>query len=164
MSGEGSRLERLYVQHVPRVTRIAFLLIGDAETARDLAHEAYLRTSRRLHTLRNPDAFGAYMTRTAVNLAKRHRVRRERERRYVERATREVRDAVPAPDLGARDELMAALRELPQRQRAALVLRFYADLADADIAQALDSPVGTVRSLISRGLAGLRKQLGDERA
>ncbi|HEV2754385.1 MAG TPA: sigma-70 family RNA polymerase sigma factor [Actinomycetota bacterium] len=161
---EGGRLERLYVRHVPRVTRIAFLLVGDAEAARDLAHEAYLRTSRRLHTLRNPDAFGAYMTRTAINLSKRHRVRRERERRYVERASGELRTETVPPDVATQDELVRALRELPQRQRAALVLRFYADLPDADIAEALGSPVGTVRSLISRGLAALRKQLGDEHA
>ena len=80
----GGLLERLYLSNVPRTIRIAYLLIGDVEVAREVAHEAYLRTSGRLTLVRNSEAFGVYMTRTAINLCKRHRERRARERRYLE--------------------------------------------------------------------------------
>lgn len=164
VSEKTSRLERLYLEHVPRATRLAFLLTGDREQARDLAHDAFIRTSRRIHTLRDPDAFGAYMIRTAINMSKRHRWRSELERRHLERESANVSSDVSPPDFESADEVISSLRALPHRQRAALVLRFYVDLADADIAEIMGTPVGTVRSLISRGLAGLRKQLGEQDA
>ena len=159
----GGLLERLYVSHVPKTTRIAYLLTGDAEVARELSHEAYLRTSRRLSLLRNPDAFGTYMTRTAINLSKRYGQRRERERRYLDGEATRPSQGVFQPDIETRDELLTALRRLPHRQRTVLVLRFFADFSDAAIAEVLDSPTGTVRSLISRGLESLREQLGENR-
>jgi RNA polymerase sigma factor (sigma-70 family) len=117
-----------------------------------------------MHTLRDPDAFGAYMIRTAINMSKRHRVRSELERRHLEHESASVSLTVSPPDFESADELISSLRSLPHRQRAALVLRFYVDLADADIAEIMGSPVGTIRSLISRGLAGLRNASGDHDA
>ena len=58
--------------------------------------------------------------------------------------------------------LWGAIRALPKRQRAALVLRFYEDLAEAEIAQVLEMPIGTVKSLVHRGLGRLRDQIGPE--
>jgi RNA polymerase sigma factor (sigma-70 family) len=69
------------------------------------------------------------------------------------------RSADHADQSADRDQLWALLRTLPHRQRAALVLRYYEDLSDADVAEVLDCAVGTVRSLISRGLATLRSSM-----
>jgi len=159
MSHEPGLLERLYRAHVARNVRVAYLLIGDLEAARDLVHDAFLRTAGRVHTLRNPDAFGAYMTRTVVNLSKRHRDRRALEQRFVEREAGQPPRQALQPDIASRHELLSALRALPHRQRAALVLRFYADLSEAQVAEVLACPVGTVKSSISRGLATLRQQM-----
>ena len=56
--------------------------------------------------------------------------------------------------------LWEAIRALPQRQRAAIVLRFYEDMPEAEVAAALDMPVGTVKSLVHRGIGRLREKLG----
>ncbi len=63
------------------------------------------------------------------------------------------------PDVALRDEMWRALQLLPQRQRAAIVLRFYEDLSEAATAEVLHCPVGTVKSLVSRGLARLRSEV-----
>lgn len=160
LSQEEGRLEALYSQHVPRNVRFAYLLIGDQELARDLAHDAFVRTSSRLHTLRNPDAFGAYMTRTVVNLTKRHHERRALERRELAKQAAQPDHPSVLPDIAAREELLSALRNLPYRQRAVLVLRFYEDLSEAQIADLLGFPAGTVKSLTSRGLETLRRVVG----
>ena len=162
VSNEPGLLERLYRAHVPRNVRIGYLLVGDVEVARELVHDAFLRTSFRLHTLRDSDAFGAYLTRSVINASKRHRERRERERRYVATEAAQPTSHAVQPDIAGRDELLRAMRELPHRQRAALVLRYYADLSEAEIAEVLGGAVGTVRSLISRGLATLRRRMGEE--
>lgn len=154
-------LERLYEAHVPRNIRIAYLLTGNLETAKDIVHESFIRVSMRLHTLRNADAFGAYMTRTVVNMSKRHRERRSIEQRYAEKEERAKHPYSFQPDVEARHEVLAALRALPHRQRAVLVLRYYADMAEADIADALDCPIGTVKSLASRGLDALKDRIGE---
>ncbi|MDQ3981511.1 MAG: SigE family RNA polymerase sigma factor [Actinomycetota bacterium] len=157
------RLESLYRQHAARATRVAYLLVGDAGLAQELAHDAFIRTSGKIHTLRDPNAFGAYLTRTTINLCKRHHQRKSLERRHVDLAGPTIPAHVPPPDVGTKDEVMRVVRALPHRQRAAIVLRFYADLSESDIADTLGCPVGTVKSLISRGLAKLRTQLGGER-
>lgn len=162
VSDEPRLLEGLYRQHVPKNIRIAYLLMGDLEVARDLVHDAFIKSSGRLHTLRNPDAFGAYMTRTVVNLSKRHRERRALERRHLESEAVGSRRHSLQPDLASRDEVLTTLRRLPHRQRAVLVLRFYEDLPEAEIAELLGCAVGTVKSLISRGLAALRERVGEE--
>ena len=64
--------------------------------------------------------------------------------------------------MGDRDALRRALDLLPYRQRAALVLRFYEDLSEQQAARALGCAVGTIKSLVSRGLNALREELGDE--
>jgi RNA polymerase sigma-70 factor (sigma-E family) len=160
VSHDQGRLEMLYRQQVPRNLRLAFLLIGDRELARDFAHDAFIRSASRLHTLRNPEVFGAYMTRTLVNLTKRHHERRALERRELARQAAQPDHPSVLPDIAARDELLSALRRLPHRQRAVLVLRFYEDLSEAQIADLLGCPAGTVKSLMSRGLEALRRVVG----
>jgi RNA polymerase sigma-70 factor (sigma-E family) len=155
---ERDRLADLYVAHAPEGIRLAFLLTGDRALAEDLVQDAFVRLVGRLHHLRDPGAFGTYLRRTIVNLATSHFRRRRVERAYQER------EAAALPREGnpneALDETMhAVLLRLPQRQRAAIVLRFYEDLSDVQTAEILVCSAGTVRSLVSRAMKTIREAL-----
>jgi RNA polymerase sigma-70 factor (sigma-E family) len=155
-----ARVAELYRAHMPAATRLAYLLTGDRATAEDVAQDAFLRAAGRIGGLRDENAFGAYLHRSVVN-----RVRNRARRLTLERA--HLRDdATPPPyelpDVATRDRLWAALRRLPHRQRAALVLRFYLDLSEADTADRLGCRPGTVKSAVSRGLAALRADLATD--
>jgi len=156
----GSRLGDLYAAHAPDAVRLAYLLTGDRHLADDLVHEAFVRLFGRFRDLRNPDAFGAYLRTTVVNLARSYFRRRRVERTYVEREGREPRPAAVEPERG--DELWEALQRLRPRQRAAIVLRYYEDLTEARTAEVLGCAVGTVKSLVSRGIDHLRRDLNEE--
>jgi RNA polymerase sigma-70 factor (sigma-E family) len=139
--------EELYRREYEAMRRLAFLLIDSDELGEEAVHDAFAKVYERWARLDRP---GAYLRTCVVNrcrdLQRRRRVARERTPR-------------PAPittDLGA-DEVVDALAKLPMRQRAALVLRYYEDLPEADIAEALGVRPGTVKSLVSRGLDQLRE-------
>jgi RNA polymerase sigma-70 factor (sigma-E family) len=156
-----SRLAQLYGQSAGGAVRLAYLLTGDAHLAEDLVQEAFLRVVGRLVHIRDSNAFDAYLKRVVVNLANSHFRRRRVERAYLRRHphSESARDSEQAIE---RHDLLRALSRLPARQRAALALRFYEDLPEKEIADILKCAHGTVRSLISRGVATLRKEMGDE--
>ena len=84
------------------------------------------------------------------------------ERRYLATESHEAADQTSTEsDLGERDELWRALQLLPHRQRVALVLRFYEDMSEQQTANVMSCPVGTVKSLVSRGLKTLREKTGE---
>jgi RNA polymerase sigma-70 factor (sigma-E family) len=151
-------LADLYVEHAPEGIRLAFLLTGDRALAEDLVQDAFVRLVGRLRHLRDPAAFGAYLRRTIVNLSTSHFRRQRVARAYLERVA-----GAPTVDTNTNDDLdeamHAALLRLPERQRAAIVLRFYEDLSDVQAAAILKCPPGTVRSLVSRGMTTLRATL-----
>jgi RNA polymerase sigma-70 factor (sigma-E family) len=156
-------LEELYVRHAPAGFRLALLLTGDRQLAEDIVQDAFVRVVGRLGHLRSGTSFEAYLRRTIVNLTKNTWRRRAVERAHGAHALPELRD-VEAAD-GAVVERMVVLRtlrSLPERQRTALVLRFYEDLPEGDIASIMRCPTGTVRSLISRGVAAMRDQIGGD--
>ena len=157
-SVEHGSLGDLYLRHAPEGIRLAFLLTGDRALAEDLVQEAFARLVGRLRHLRDTGAFGAYLRRTIVNLSTSHFRRRQVERAYLER----VGD-IPAAETNANEELDETMHEallrLPERQRAAIVLRFYEDLSDVQTAEVLRCSPGTVRSLVSRGMTTLRSEL-----
>lgn len=152
-----ARLEELYARHAPGAARLAFLLTGERDLAEDVVQDAFVRVAGRFAGLRSPDAFDAYLRRTVVNLC-----RGQWRRRRTERAHARRQPAVPhewQPDVAARDEMLRALRALPERQRAAVVLRYYEDLSERQTAEVLGCAVGTVKSLVSRALTTLRAEL-----
>ena len=155
---ERSPLGDLYVRHAPEGIRLAFLLTGDRALAEDLVQEAFARLVGRLRHLRDPGAFSAYLRRTIVNLSTSHFRRRRVERAYLTRSA-----MVPEAETNPNEELDATMHEallrLPERQRAAIVLRFYEDLSDVQTAEVLRCSPGTVRSLLSRGMRTLRSEL-----
>jgi RNA polymerase sigma-70 factor (sigma-E family) len=150
-----SRLAEIYVRDAPGGIRLAYLLTGDRALAEDLVHEAFLRFVGRLHFVRDPEAFDGYLRRTIVNLSKNHFRRRAVERSYLARETRAAEERHD-PDVATYETMRSALLTLPIRQRAAIVLRYYEDLPEAEIADLLRCRPATVRSLVARGLETLR--------
>jgi RNA polymerase sigma-70 factor (sigma-E family) len=155
-AGLRSRLADAYVRSAPGGIRLAYLLTGDRAAAEDLVQEAFVRFVGRLRFLRDPDAFEPYLRRTIVNLSKNHFRRRAVERAYLEREGPRIEDVNTDPDVATYDTLRSALLRLPLRQRTALVLRYFEDLPEAEIAELLGCRQATVRSLVARGLEALR--------
>lgn len=141
--------DAVYAASWGSIARFAHLVVGSREVGEELAQDAFLGLLRHFDRV---DAPVAYLRRSVVNAATSHRRRAMRERS----ATAAVREHVDPPEL---DETRALLARLPPRQRAVLVLRFYEDLPEADIAAVLGCRPGTVKSLCSRGLGRLRKDL-----
>jgi RNA polymerase sigma-70 factor (sigma-E family) len=155
------RLEDLYRRHVHDALGLAYLLTGDRTLAEDLVQDAFVKVLGRFHDLRNRDAFWWYLRRAIVNLSNSHFRRRRVERAWLERQRPEI-VARSGPDLEERDRLLTALMTLRPEQRAAVVLRYLEDLPEVDVAEALGRPVGTVKSMVSRGMDRLREELGDD--
>jgi RNA polymerase sigma-70 factor (sigma-E family) len=159
-----SRLEDLYVRNAPGALRLAYFLTGNRELAEDLVQEAFVRVAGRFRHLRMPEAFDAYLRRSVVNLFTSHLRRAKLERAYVARHGTDPSVVSERGDPAARDELWRALHTLPERQRAAIVLRFYEDLSEHQSAEILGCSTGALNQLVVRGMAALREQIGDEEA
>lgn len=145
------------------LVRTAFLMVADLGEAEDLVQETLLRTARQWHRVRSMDQQVAYARRILVNLVIDGRAGRARRR--TELAPRsglalETRlDAAATDRISAtsdRLDLIAALMTLTQRQRAVLVLRYWADLPETEVARLLECSAGTVKSTASRSLVRLR--------
>jgi RNA polymerase sigma-70 factor (sigma-E family) len=155
----GGGLEDLYLRRAPEALRLAFLLTRDGQVAEDIVQEAFIRVAGRFQHLRSPDAFGAYLRRTVVNLCMTHHRRKRTARAHAQRAGAVAGRSEPSvglPDIETRDEVRAALAQLPVRQRAAVMLRFYEDLPEQQVADALGCSVTAARSLVFRGMETLR--------
>lgn len=136
----------------------AYLLTGDWEHSRDLVQGALASLARRWSQLSDPERAEAYV-RKAIYHAHVDRTRRLSWRR--ERSTADVPDAAgreadPAETVAVRQEVMGALRRLPRGQRAVIVLRYFEDRSDREIAEVLGISTGTVRSQHHKALKALR--------
>jgi len=141
--------------------RAAYLLVGDRQLAQDLVQEALTKTYVAWPRLRDPGNAEAYcrkaMTTTAITWFRRKGWDNERPTETVPELGHEYDDAS-----AQRVTLWQALLELPVRQRASLVLRFYEDLTEAQTADVMGCAVGTVKSQVSAALKKLRDRLGDD--
>lgn len=147
-------LERFLKVRGDGLLRAAVLLAGSPEAGEDLLQESLVRLLGRWDKVEG-DPEG-YLRRTLYNLATdRWRYRARRREVLVAEPPELEADASPGPDL--RDQLVGALALLPRRQRAVLVLRYFADASEAETAAILDCSVGTVKSAASRGLSRLRE-------
>jgi RNA polymerase sigma-70 factor (ECF subfamily) len=156
-------------QHVRRALtlalRTAVAILESREEAGDVAQDVAVDVLRSIDSLRDPDAFDAWVHRITVRHALRRLGRRQRARRAeTPLALLLESEEPPAPAgtdreavLAARQALAAALPELSAKQRVALALRYVHDLTDAQIADALGCRTGTVHALLSRGRAKLRE-------
>ncbi|HEY6294850.1 MAG TPA: SigE family RNA polymerase sigma factor [Streptosporangiaceae bacterium] len=152
--GGGVEFSAFALSRWPGLVRLAFGLTGDPWMAEDIAQTALARAYVAWWRVSRADDPDAYLRRILVNASK----GRFRKRRVTEQPgdLPEVAVEGPADLVGERAALLAALRQLPPRQRAVVVLRYWNDLSDAQIAAALGCSAGTVRSQLSRALAALR--------
>jgi RNA polymerase sigma-70 factor (sigma-E family) len=137
--------------------RTAYLLTGSSPAAEELVQDTLVRLYPKWDRVSAADVPIAYVRRSLANAFVNER-RRPANRELVLDVLPERHDAHdPTAQFADRDELWGLLRTLPDRQRAALVMRYFEDLPDDEIGKALGCRAGTVRSLISRGLAALRE-------
>lgn len=146
-----------FAAEADRLRRFALFLTGDDDIAKDLAQEAMVRVYRSWSSIQNQDP-GPYARRTVVNLV-RSQHRRSLLRRRYEKPRREGGD--PIARIEEWDRLAQALKTLPSIRRAVVVLKYYEDMKEADIARVLDRPLGSVKSDLHRALAKLRPLLED---
>jgi RNA polymerase sigma-70 factor (sigma-E family) len=158
MAGDDREFLDFFADQFWSLRRLGFLLTGDWDQAEELAQEAMARTFAAWPRIRGYDRPAAFARKVLVN----------RHRSLLRRAVVEARHTLTSrpqqwhePDFGGDDlVLWQALQRLPGRQRTAIVLRYYLDLPEAEVARLLGVPVGTVKSLVHRGLARLRDRLG----
>ena len=158
-------LPALYAVHWRALVRLAYLLVDDVPTAEDVVQDAFLAVHGKVSSLRDPEAALGYVRATVVN-----RSRSTIRRRQVSRRHQYLAEPEPTPGADRHLELaedqraaLAAVRELPRRQREVLVLRYWSGLSEAEIAAALEISPGTVKTSASRAMARLRTTLGGTR-
>ncbi|TDD58656.1 SigE family RNA polymerase sigma factor [Kribbella antibiotica] len=139
--------------------RYAYLLVGERGLADDLVQEALIKTYVAWRRLRDPNAAEAYTRKVITNTA----INWWRRKSYHERPYDDLPEGIaPTQDSSTRLWLWNELLQLPPRQRAALVLRYYEDLTEVQTAEVLNCAVGTVKSQVSIALSKLRARLGDD--
>lgn len=145
------------------VRRTAYLLCGDWHRADDLAQTAFVALHRRWSKIRDRAALDAYVRRSLVRASIDESRRPWRRERYVDEIPEQPPSEGGLDDhVVTRETLLAGLREVPPRQRAVLVLRYFEGLDVSAAAKALGCSEGTVKSQTARGLAALRSVLGEE--
>jgi RNA polymerase sigma-70 factor (sigma-E family) len=150
----------LFRARYPEMVRLADLL--GADDPEDIAQEAFARLIRKYGSLRNPDSALAYVRASVCNLTR----NRHRHLRVVRLRTPAGHDEESSEQVAMlkedHREVLAALAGLPPRRREAIVLRYWLDLSEREIAEAMGVSPGTVKSHVSRGLAALAQVLGDK--
>lgn len=146
-------------QH-PRLVGALSLYCGDRVLAEELAQDALSRACRDWRKVRRLGAPGAWTHRVAINLANSHFRRVSAESRAKRRLQEDQRAyGDPGLDRAAAMDIRSAVASLPRRQRTALILRYYVDLSVRDVAEAMECPEGTVKTLTSKAIASLRQSL-----
>lgn len=157
-------LRAVYDAQWAALVRLAGLLLGDTDRADEIAQDAIVATFARRQRF-GEDVPVAYLRQCVVNACRsvhRHRGVQRRTLVAVTDAREPDRPDVVAERDDERERMMAALRTLPPRQQEVLVLRYYSQLSEAEIAEALGITRGAVKSHAHRGLAALRARLDDE--
>jgi RNA polymerase sigma-70 factor (sigma-E family) len=152
--GNGERttsFDAFFRQEYDRAVRLAWLLTRSSAGCEDVVQDAFAAVHARFDTLDNP---GGYLRTTVLNGCRRWHRSNTREDRRLRLVS--ANDMASQPEVR---EMVDALQGLPYRQRAVLVLRYWADMTEAEIAQTLGCRPGTVKSLASRGLERLRKEV-----
>jgi RNA polymerase sigma-70 factor (sigma-E family) len=153
-----------FENHYAELSRLAHLLTGEADAADDLAADALLALWHRWDRVRAADHPVAYARGVVANLA-RTRIRSAvRERRRIALFWSQREEKTENPDVAGVVDVQEALRRLPFRKRACVVLRHAFDLSEKDTALALGVSVGTVKSQTSKGMAELQRLLGAQRS
>lgn len=145
------------------VRRTAYLLCGDWHRADDLAQTAFVALHRRWNRIRDRGATDAYLRKTLIRASIDESRRPWRREQQVERLPEpEPAGGLLDEQVATRADLLAGLRDVPPKQRAVLVLRYFEGLDVAGVAKALGCSEGNVKSQTARGLTRLRTALGEE--
>jgi RNA polymerase sigma-70 factor (sigma-E family) len=147
----------IYSTHYRSLVRLAVLLVRDVATAEEVVQDSFVAMHSAWRRLRDSDKALSYLRQSVVNRSRsvlRHRV-------VVDRNAPKPAPDMPSAEQGAlslleRSAVISALRTLPLRQREALVLKYYADLSEAQIAATMGISQGAVKSHTARGMASLR--------
>ncbi|WP_326852164.1 SigE family RNA polymerase sigma factor [Actinocrinis sp.] len=157
-------LTKTYQTHYTSLLRLAALLLDDLGSCEDVVQEAFIRVHAARARVREPDKLLAYLRQTVVNLSRSTLRRRLIGLRLLPKPLPDAASAEEgAYDALERDALIQALRGLQRRQREVLVLRYYADLTEAQVATALGVSVGAVKAYGSRGIEALRARMEEHR-
>lgn len=149
--GQQATFDEVYAVERARMVRLAYVLVRSEAIAEEIAQEAFVRLYRHFDEVASPGGFLHTATvRLAATWWRRDRMEDERLR---------LVPPVPAAELTEPDETWEALGRLRPERAIVLVLRFYEDLSQVEIARILGCPPATVRSRVKRGLADLRKEL-----
>jgi RNA polymerase sigma-70 factor (sigma-E family) len=157
-------LTEIYLGEYRSLVRLAVLLLHDVPTAEEVVQEAFIAMHTGWRRLRDTEKALSYLRQAVVNRSR--SVLRHRTIAVGKEVTKHVPDE-PSAEAGAialleRSAVVAALRRLPDRQREAIVLRYYADLSEADIAATMGISRGAVKSHTARGMAALKSVLLQE--
>ncbi len=153
----------LYSEHYRALVRLAAMLVRDTQTAEEVVQDAFVAMHGGWQRLRDAEKALAYLRQAVVNRSRsvlRHRT-------VVDKNLQKAPPDMPSAEHGAmvlleRHAVVMALRDLPERQREAIVLRYYADLSEAEIAATMGISRGAVKSHTARGMSALRAALEDE--
>ncbi|MFC3944257.1 RNA polymerase sigma-70 factor [Pseudomonas gingeri NCPPB 3146 = LMG 5327] len=166
-NNEPAAVNEMVSRKLPRLLALAGRILGDADEAKDVAQESFLRIWRQAANWRSGEArFDTWLHRVALNLCH-DRLRRRKERPLADDEDMiEVVDSTPPPDeqleATARSEQMAAaLAALPDRQREAIVLQYYQELSNIEAAALMNISVEALESLLSRARRNLRSYLAE---
>lgn len=155
---------RLFAVHYRPLVRLAALLLADRSHAEEIVADAYVGLHTHWRRLRDTDRALAYLRSSVVNRSRSALRHRGVVARHVASVAAEPPPTAPSAEAGAlaraqQDAVLAALAELPRRQREALVLRYFADLSEAEVADAMGCSRGAVKSHTARGMAALRSRM-----
>jgi RNA polymerase sigma-70 factor (sigma-E family) len=157
---EGASVDLLtetYQAHYRSLLGLAALLLDDAASCEDVVQEAFIRVHAARRRVREPEKTLAYLRQTVVNLSRSTLRRRIMSLRLLQKPMPDMASAEEgAYDALERDQLLQAMRGLQRRQREVLVLRYFADMTEAQVADSLGISIGSVKAYGSRGLAALR--------
>jgi RNA polymerase sigma-70 factor (sigma-E family) len=163
--GAEAEVTALYRKHALGLGRLAYVMLGDKAAAEDAVQDAFIGLYRRWHHLSDPAKALPYLRASVLNQSRLAlRKAKRMPRGGVVLATQVFATSAESAVLSAeqRREVAAATRRLPRRQREVLVLRFYLELTDAEIAHELGIALSTVRSTLHRGLSALGIALKEE--
>ncbi|HXK09004.1 MAG TPA: sigma-70 family RNA polymerase sigma factor [Vicinamibacteria bacterium] len=162
--GEREAFDQLVVRYQRDVYRLCYRYVNNHEDANDLAQEVFLKAWRAIGRFRGESAFSTWLYRIAVNACLNFRALRRP-------ATQDLPEALadPVPGAAARVEsadearrVREAVRRLPEKQRATLILKIYHELTHEEVAAVLGSTVGTVKANLFHALGNLRRLMAEE--
>jgi RNA polymerase sigma-70 factor (ECF subfamily) len=152
----------LFVQEGTSLVRLARLFCDDQNAAEDLVQEAFIRLHRSAGSIRDVDRAPAFLRSIVINLARDHNRRGLMSLRHRSTAEPSPPPSEPSDDAVADERtaaVLAAVRSLPERQRACLVLHYYQELSIAEVADTLGISANSVKTHCRRGLASLERRL-----